>query len=64
MICLKLVTNREKKMKCEEAEKHGDLCLGFCGDTDEPCEQCKNCIKCENGYYQLGEVPEELIKKD
>lgn len=51
-------------MKCEEAEKHGDLCLGLSGDTDEPCEQCKNCIKCENGYYQLGEVPEELIKKD
>ncbi len=51
-------------MKCEEAEKHGDLCLGFGGDTDEPCEQCKNCIKCESGYYQLGEVPEELIKKD
>ena len=41
---------------CDKAEKHGDLCLGYGGDEDEPCEQCKNCIKCETGYYQLGET--------
>ena len=31
---------------------------------DEPCERCKNCIKCEGGYYQLGETEkdEQLTK--
>ena len=50
---------------CNKAEKHGDLCLGYSSDKDEPCELCKNCIKCETGYYQLGEIPEELkVKND
>jgi len=46
-------------VNCENAEKHGSLCLGYSGDTDEPCEQCKNCIKCESGYYQLGETEKD-----
>lgn len=49
---------------CEKAQKNGELCLGYGGDEDEPCEQCKNCIKCEGGYYQLGETEkdEQLTK--
>ena len=62
--------NAELKVKvglsidCEKAQKDGELCLGYGGDEDEPCEQCKNCIKCECGYYQLGETEkdEQLIK--
>ena len=44
---------------CEKAQKNGDLCLGYGGDEDEPCERCKNCIKCECGYYQLGETDKD-----
>ena len=45
---------------CENAEKHGSLCLGYGREEiDEPCEQCKNCIKCEGGYYQLGETEKD-----
>ena len=44
---------------CEKAQKNGELCLGYGGDEDEPCEHCKNCIKCECGYYQLGEIEKE-----
>jgi hypothetical protein len=44
---------------CEKAQKNGKLCLGYGGDEDEPCEQCKNCIKCECGYYQLGETEKD-----
>ena len=44
---------------CDKAQKNGDLCLGYGGDEDEPCEQCKNCIKCETGYYQLGETEKD-----
>lgn len=44
---------------CEKAQKNGDLCLGYGGDEDEPCERCKNCIKCEGGYYQLGETDKD-----
>ena len=44
---------------CEKAQKNGDLCLGYGGDEDEPCERCKNCIKCECGYYQLGETEKD-----
>lgn len=49
---------------CEKAQKNGELCLGYGGDEDEPCERCKNCIKCECGYYQLGETEkdEQLTK--
>ena len=49
---------------CEKAQKNGELCLGYADDEDEPCERCKNCIKCECGYYQLGETEkdEQLIK--
>lgn len=49
---------------CEKAQKNGELCLGYSGDEDEPCERCKNCIKCEGGYYQLGETEkdEQLTK--
>lgn len=49
---------------CEKAQKSGELCLGYGCDEDEPCEQCKNCIKCEGGYYQLGETEkdEQLTK--
>jgi hypothetical protein len=62
--------NTELKVKvglsidCEKAHKNGELCLGYGGDEDEPCEQCKNCIKCECGYYQLGETAkdEQLTK--
>lgn len=45
---------------CEKAHKDGELCLGYGGDEDEPCEQCKNCIKCECGYYQLGETEKDV----
>lgn len=57
--------NSELKVKvglsidCEKAQKNGELCLGYGGDEDEPCEQCKNCIKCECGYYQLGETEKD-----
>ncbi len=44
---------------CEKAQKNGELCLGYSGDEDEPCERCKNCIKCEGGYYQLGETEKD-----
>lgn len=44
---------------CDRAEKHGNLCLGYSGDTDEPCGLCKNCIKCEGGSYQLGETEKD-----
>ena len=44
---------------CEKAQKNRDLCLGYGGDEDEPCERCKNCIKCECGYYQLGETEKD-----
>ena len=44
---------------CAKAQKNGDLCLGYGGDEDEPCEQCKNCLKCECGYYQLGETEKD-----
>ena len=45
---------------CDRAEKHGNLCLGYgYEEIDEPCEQCKNCIKCEGGYYQLGETEKD-----
>lgn len=44
---------------CDKAKKDGELCLGYGGDEDEPCEQCKNCIKCECGYYQLGETEKD-----
>ena len=44
---------------CEKAQKNGDLCLGYGGDEDEPCERCKNCIKCECGYYQLGQTEKD-----
>ena len=51
---------------CEKAQKNGELCLGYGGDEDEPCERCKNCIKCEGGYYQLGETEkdEKLAKAE
>lgn len=57
--------NEELKAKiglsidCEKAQKNGELCLGYGGDEDEPCERCKNCIKCEGGYYQLGETEKD-----
>ena len=45
---------------CDRAEKHGNLCLGYgYEEIDEPCEQCKNCIKCESGTYQLGETEKD-----
>ena len=43
-------------LHCNKAEKHGNLCLGYGTEGGEPCEICKNCIKCESGYYQLGET--------
>ena len=46
-------------IECEKAQKNGELCLGYAGDEDEPCERCKNCIKCECGYYQLGETEKD-----
>lgn len=57
--------NMELKVKiglsieCEKAQKDGELCLGYAADEDEPCERCKNCIKCECGYYQLGETEKD-----
>lgn len=46
-------------IECEKAQKNGELCLGYAADEDEPCEQCKNCIKCKCGYYQLGETEKD-----
>ncbi len=46
-------------VECDKARKNGELCLGYGGDEDEPCEQCKNCVKCECGYYQLGETEKD-----
>lgn len=53
-------------MKCSEANKFNNLCEGFQVSEidDEPCEQCKNCIKCVDGYFQNGEIPEELKPED
>ncbi len=32
------------------------LCEGYSYlNDDEPCETCKNCKLCTQGYYQLGE---------
>ena len=44
---------------CEKDQKNGELCLGYGSDEDKPCERCKNCIKCEGGYYQLGETEKD-----
>lgn len=44
---------------CNKAQKNGNLCLGYSEEIDEPCEICKNCIKCESGYYQLGETEKD-----
>ena len=51
-------------LHCDKAEKHGNLCLGYGTEGGEPCEICKNCIKCESGYYQLRETKkdEQLTK--
>lgn len=59
-----LKTEVGSSIDCEKAQKNGELCLGYSGDEDEPCERCKNCIKCEGGYYQLGETEkdEQLTK--
>ena len=59
-----LKTEVGSSIDCEKAQKDGELCLGYSGDEDEPCERCKNCIKCEGGYYQLGETEkdEQLTK--
>lgn len=46
-------------IECDKAQKDGELCLGYGGYEEEPCEQCKNCIKCECGYYQLGETEKD-----
>ena len=67
----KLKSKLGLSIDCEKAKKDGELCLGYGGDEDEPCEMCKNCIKCECGYYQLGETEKdeqltkakELLKK-
>ena len=60
----KLKAEVGSSIDCEKAQKNGELCLGYSGDEDEPCERCKNCIKCEGGYYQLGETEkdEQLTK--
>ena len=42
-------------LNCNKAEKSGNLCYGFGNDI------CKNCIKCINGYYQEGNVPNEIL---
>ena len=50
---------------CDRAKKQGNLCLGYgWEEIDEPCEQCKNCIKCEGGYYQLAETTKELTDEN
>lgn len=50
---------------CDNAEKQGNLCLGYSNlYDDEPCTICKLCIKCMSGYYQLGEIPDELLKEN
>ncbi len=40
-------------------EQRNGSCMGFTtvGCDDEPCETCKNCKLCTQGYYQLGEEP-------
>jgi hypothetical protein len=47
---------------CTTPKKFGKLCEGYqtSVDDDEPCDQCKNCIKCTEGYYQSGEIPDEI----
>ena len=62
----KLKAEVGSSIDCEKAQKNGELCLGYSGDEDEPCERCKNCIKCEGGYYQLGETEkdEQLTKAE
>lgn len=59
-----LKANIGSSIDCEKAQKNGELCLGYGGNKDEPCERCKNCIKCESGYYQLGETgKDDLLTK-
>jgi len=43
--------------------KYGNLCEGYqtSENDDEPCNQCKNCIRCVDGYFQNGEVDYDLI---
>lgn len=55
----KLKSRISISVECDKAQKNGELCLGYGGDEDEPCEQCKNCIKCTTGYYQLGETEKD-----
>ena len=55
----KLKSKLGMSIECDKAQKNGELCLGYGGDEDEPCEQCKNCIKCECGYYQLEETEKD-----
>ena len=44
-------------MNCNQAEKSGDLCLGFSRNEndDEPCKKCLECPLCTHGYFQLHE---------
>ena len=60
----KLKAEVGSSIDCEKAQKNGEFCLGYSGDEDEPSERCKNWIKCEGGYYQLGETEkdEQLTK--
>jgi len=51
---------KEQNVDCKNADKHGNLCLGYKVSDNESCEQCKNCIKCTAGYYQSGEIPYEI----
>ena len=44
-----LKRNLGLSIECEKAQKDGELCSGCGGDEDKPCEQRKNCKKCECG---------------
>lgn len=42
----------DPKPTCFYNDNKSELCLGYgSGEDDEPCEKCKECWYCENGYF-------------
>lgn len=44
---------------CEKAQKNGELCLGYGGDEDEPCERCKTVLNVKQDIFNL-EKPKKM----
>lgn len=48
-------------MNCNQAEKSGNLCLGYSRseNDDEPCKQCLECHSCSQGNFQMSITDKE-----